>query len=116
MGASGGSVDVSTEVSRINVDVDIYEFSGFADRVGATRARLPGVTPIGAADMVREVGPAYPGGFQFITLDQWVMAKRHGEQKLSQKEILKSFFGNSGSCKLWPTLYLGAGLRTGPEI
>ena len=79
------------------VYVEIYEGFGLADRVGPTRARLPGVTPIGAADMVREVGPAYPGGFQFLTLDQWVMAKRRREQKLSEKEILKSFFGNSGS-------------------
>lgn len=42
--------------------------------------------PIGAADMVREVGPTYPGGLQFIALDQWVMAKCCREQKLSERE------------------------------
>lgn len=66
--------------------------------MGSPRAWVPGVTPIGAADMVREAGPTYPGGLQFIALDQWVMAKCRREQKLSEKEILiKTFLGNSGS-------------------
>jgi hypothetical protein len=80
------------------VDVEIYGSSGFGDSVGPPRARVPGVRPIGAADMVMEAGPTYPGGLQFIALDQWVMAKYRREQKLSdEKEILNSFFGNSGS-------------------
>lgn len=69
-----------------NVDVEVYDYSRFGDSMGPPRARVPGVRPIGAADMVREVGPTYPGGLQFIALDQWVMAKCCREQKLSERE------------------------------
>ena len=52
--------------------------------------------PIGAADMVREAGPTYPGGLQFIALDQWVMAKCCREQKLSERENPKQLLRGGG--------------------